>query len=153
MKIAGVDPSTLPAVETLVFPRDGQFIVFTARGLPDLDEFEALCPLPTPPAKMTPKGITPDLDDKGYLSVMDEWNKRRISYFIVKSLEPSEIEWDTVKMDQPNTWANWSIDLKNGGFSKAECNLVFNLCFSANSLDEDKLKAARESFRHGQQGA
>ena len=91
----------------------------------------------------------PDLDDKDYQSVRTEFQKRRTSYIVVRSLEPSEIEWDTVKPNDPSTWGNWESDLKNAGFSQMACNRVLELVLEANSLDEEKLKRAREVFLHG----
>ena len=55
---------------------------------------------------------------------MAEYQKRRMAYIVVHSLEPSQIEWDTVQLDNPSTWANWETDLKNGGLSQMECNRV-----------------------------
>ena len=49
MKIGGVDPKTLPKEEVLVLPRGDQAIVFRAVGVPDYDEFDALCPEPKAP--------------------------------------------------------------------------------------------------------
>ena len=107
MKIGGVDPKSLPNEELLIIPRGDTKIVFRARGLQDLDEFDAMVPSPRIPTRMTNEGIKHMTDDKNYVSDLAEYNKRRMAYIVVKSLEPSEIEWDTVKMDAPSTWANW----------------------------------------------
>ena len=73
----------------------------------DLEEFEKLCPEPTPPGKLTKDGYVPDTDDPDYQSVRAEYQKRRTAYIVVRSLVPSQIEWDTVQLDNPSTWANW----------------------------------------------
>lgn len=151
MKIAGIDPSTLPNIETLVIPRGDQVIVFKARGLPDMDAFDAQCPAPIAPAKVTKDGKMSDLKDVNYLKCLEEHNKRRLAYIVIKSIEPSEIEWDTVKMDEPNTWINWQTDMKNAGLNQVECNLIFQLAWEANQLDDAKLKKAREAFLRGPQ--
>jgi len=150
MKIAGIDPKTLPPEDILVLPRSGGNITFTARGLPDMDEFNKLCPEPTPPTINMATGPQPDLKDAGYTSQVAEHTKRRWAYITVKSLEPSAIEWDTVVLDQPGTWVNWENDLKANGFTAVECNRVFGLILSANSLDERKIQKARELFLAGQ---
>lgn len=149
MKIGGVDPRTLPAEEILILPRGDQRIVFRARGVDDMEEFKKLCPEPTPPGKLTKDGWVPDIEDAGYKSVMAEYQKRRLAYIAVYSLVPSEIEWDTVRMDNPATWANWESDLKAGGLSQIEVNRVLALVLEANCLDEAKLKKAREVFLQG----
>lgn len=153
MKIGGIDPRTLPNIEVLILPRGDQNIVFRARGLQDMDEFLKLCPEPTPPGKLTKEGWQPNPKDKNFLTVLAEWNKRKLAYMIVKSLEPSEIEWDSVDIANPGTWANWENDLKQAGVTQIECNRVISLVLEANCLDEAKLEKARQVFQLGQQMA
>ncbi len=151
MKIGGIDPTTLPNEDILVLPRGENVIVFRARGLPNMDEFNALVPEPKAPSKMTASGMVPDVENRDYKQIVEEYNKRRMAYLMVKSLEPSNIEWDLVKPDVPGTWALWEDDLKcNGkGLTQIEVNLVARLAYDANSLDEAKLRKARETFLHG----
>ena len=150
MKIAGTDPRTLPPEEVLILPRVGGNIVFKARGLPDMDEFNKLSPEPAAPCRKMADG-TASADDKdpGDPAQTVQHTRQRWAYLVVKSLEPSQIEWDTVKLDEPATWTNWEADLKANGFTGVECNRIFGLMLSANSLDERKIKAARESFLAG----
>jgi hypothetical protein len=149
MKIGGVDPKLLPPEAVLVLPRGETSIVLKARGLPDMDEFYKLCPEPVPPVKVTKSGREPDLGNQGYVQQVAQHNKQRWGYIVVKSLEPSEIEWDSVKIDDPASWTNWDADLKSGGFTTTERNRVFALCLEANSLDERKIQQAREVFLAG----
>ena len=151
MKIGGVDPATLPTEVFLVLPRGEQEIVFRACAVKNMDDFETLCPLPTPPGKMTREGWVPQPDDPTYTQVRADWGQKRLGYMVMKSLEPSKIEWDTVKEDDPRTWKNWSADLINGGLGDNECHRVLNLVLEANCLDEIKLKKAREVFLAGQE--
>ena len=154
MKINGIDPSTISSEEVLVLPRGNQSIVFKAQGLPDMDAFQALCPEPVAPGKLTPEGWQSDESNPDYVSSKLEYNRRRLAYMVVNSLAPSIIEWDTVNIEVPATWANWEDDLKNGGkLSQVECNLVLKLVLEANQLDEGKLKKAREAFLRGPQPA
>lgn len=152
MKIGGIDPKTLPTKICLVLPRGDQSLVFWAVGLPNRDEFDGYVPTPKPPGKHTQSGWVPDLNEPGYQASLAAYNKRWLGYLVVKSLEPSEIEWDTVKLDVPGTWHEWENDLKTGaGLSAVECNLVWNLVAEANSLDQAKLDKAREAFLRGPQ--
>jgi hypothetical protein len=151
MKIGGIDPSTLPKEEILVLPRGDQQIVFRATGISDYDEFNKLCPEPKPPGKLTKDGWVPDNDDENYQSIVAAHGKKRLAWMVIKSLTPSEIQWDTVDPANPSTWVNWEKDLKDAGLSQVECNRVMQLVFQANCLDEDKLKRAREVFQLGQQ--
>ncbi len=152
MKIGGVDPKTLPTEEFLVIPRGDKQIVFRATGVPNYDEFDALCPEPKAPGKLVPgEGWAPNEDDPAYKDMLKTYSQKRISWMVITSLAPSEIEWDTVKPDNPSTWTQWEKDMKDSGLSQVECNRVQQLVFQANCLDENKLKKARESFLLGQQ--
>lgn len=151
MKIAGVDPKSLCNECVLVLPRGDNQIVFRAIGLRDMDEFNKVCPQPQPPGKRTRDGFVPNTNDPTYQQVLTEWGKKRFGYMLVKSLEPTEIEWDTVSLSDPRTWTHWEEDLRNGGLSQIEVNRVAALVLEANALDDEKLSKAREVFLHGQE--
>jgi hypothetical protein len=151
MKIGGIDPRMVPNEEVLVLPRGDQQIVFRARGLSDMEEFNKLCPEPIPPIKRTKAGLEPDITNVNYVGTMAEWGKRRLAYIVVKSLEPSEIEWETVEIASPGSWANWEKDLKNNNITQIECNRVVSLVLEANSLNEEKIEKARANFLRGLQ--
>lgn len=150
MKIAGVDPSTLCNEVLLVLPRGEQDIVFRARGLKDMEAFNAQCPQPKPPGKLTREGFIPDNEDKSYQQVLEQWAKKRLGFIVFNSLMPSQIEWDHVKENDPRTWPMWEKDLREGGFSEIECSRILALVMEANALDEAKLKQARDVFLRGQ---
>jgi len=151
MKIAGIDPNSLSRETILVLPRGESQIVFRAKGLKDMAEFNAVCPIPKAPGKLTKDGFVPNTNDPTYQQVMQQWSSKRLGYMVVKTLEPTEIEWDTVDPANPKTWGNWEADLKNGGLSQFECNRVTALVLEANSLDDEKLDKARAIFLAGQQ--
>jgi len=150
MKIGGVDPKTLTNEVLLVLPRGEDEIVFRARGLKDMDKFNNLCPQPKVPVKLTRDGPIDMPDDVSYKEMMDQWAKKRLGYIVVNSLKPSNIEWDTVKEDEPRSWKNWEDDLRNGGLSEIECSRILATVMEANALDEAKLRKAREVFLLGQ---
>jgi hypothetical protein len=149
MKIGGIDPKTLCNECLLVLPRSEQNLVFRARGLKDMESFNARCPQPKPPGKLTRDGVVPQDNDPAYQTVLGEWAKKRLGYIVIHSLEPSQIEWDTVNYDDPRTWTNWEKDLREGGLSEIECSRVLALVMEANALDEAKLQKAREVFLLG----
>ena len=151
MKIAGVDPKTLSPEYTLVLPRGEEMIVFKARGLVDFEEFHKFVPEPVPPKKMTREGLVADTNNANYTHDLDIYTKRRLAYMVVKSLEPSGIEWETVDINDPGTWTNWEQDFRNAGFTQIEMGRVTGLVLEANCLDETKLKQAREVFLRGPQ--
>lgn len=149
MKVGGVEISG-PAEEVLVLPRPTQEdIVFRAVACMDLDDFEKICPQPKPKARLEKGGWKEHVDDPDYQEALRKQAQIRFAYMVLKSLEPSNIEWETVKMDQPSTWLGWDKELKEAGLSQTEVNRVINCVSAANSLDEAKLEAARESFLLG----
>lgn len=150
MKIAGIDPKTLSTEVILVLPRSEANLVFRACGLKSMEEFEAKCPMPKPPGKLTKDGWVANDTDPTYQQIQTEYSKKRLGYIVIRSLEPSEIEWDSVRLEDPRTWANWEKDLKDGGLSQIESNRVLALVMEANALDEAKLQKAREVFLVGQ---
>jgi hypothetical protein len=152
MKLGGRE-LTGPCIETLVLPRGEEQIVFKAQAIPDFDDFDALCPEPKAPGRLTKKGWEPMLDDLGYKEMLGNYNERRIAFMVVRSLMISDIEWDTVEVDNPKTWTNYVSDLKAAGLSAIEIGRVTQLAMQANALDESKLEEAREVFLRGQQEA
>ncbi len=150
MKIGGIDPQTLCNEVLLVLPRGDSDLVFRARGLKDMDKFNELCPQPKPPGKLTREGYVPMPEDPAYKDLLNAWATKRLGYILINSLEPSDIEWDTVESDDPRTWKNWEDDLRNGGLSEIECSRVLATVMEANALDEEKLRKAREVFLLGQ---
>jgi hypothetical protein len=153
MKIGGIDPVQLSNEDFIVLPRGKQNIVIRAKALPDMDEFYALCPEPTPPGKLTKDGWVPEPNDEGFRAIKATWSLKRVAYMVIKSLEPSAIEWDIVDVSNPKTWNKWDEELRNNGITQIEVSRILHLVFEVNSLDEDKLQKARDFFQLGQEKA
>jgi hypothetical protein len=148
MKIGGVEVKG-PNVEVLVLPRLDGDIVIKARAVTDMSEFEALVPEPKAPGRLTKNGWEPQLNDETYKQRVAKYNEQRFAYMVLQSLEPSEIEWEDVQMDNPKTWANWEKELRAAGLSDVEVNRITVCVMQANALDERKLREAREVFLRG----
>lgn len=150
MKIAGQEVKG-PTEEVLVIPRSNGDVHFTARAVLDMSEFDDQVPPPKAPARLMAGGKWEEnTESDSYKKSLARYNDLRMGYIITRSLIPSDIEWDTVDFDKPETWQNWKDDLKAAEFSDLEIQRVFLLCIQANSLDENKLKEAREAFLRGQ---
>lgn len=148
MKIAGKEISG-PAEEILVLPRLDGDIIIRCKAVLDMVQFENQCPTPKAKPILVAGGFKPNEKDPSFKLAVAQHAQMRFSYIALKSLEPSEIEWQTVNMDDPTTWANWEKELLTSGFSPIEINRVTMCVMQANSLDEDKLEAARASFLRG----
>lgn len=150
MKIGGVEING-PCEEVLVLPRPtSEDIVFRAVAVADLSEFEELCPKPQVPKRIVKGGTEDNVDNPGYIQAVQQWGERRFDFICLRSLETSDIEWDTVDLSKPSTWSKWQKELQDAGLSTTEVNRVVACVLSANSLDEHKLREARESFLRGQ---
>lgn len=148
MKIGG-KPVT-KCIEILVLPRVDDDIIIRAEAVAINDEFNALYPDPVAPSVRTKDGKKDDLEDPDYLKAIERRSTARWDFMCIKSLVPSEIEWNTVDLSKPSTWSNWKKELLEAGLSEIEVGRIQGAVQCANSLDEDKLREARESFVRGQ---
>ena len=148
MKIGGVTPTPLNAL--LVLPRDnGPDIVFHAQPVEN-EKFHELCPAPKASVRKMADGSKERVENDAYKVQVSKWLERKYDYTVLYSLIPSDIEWDEVDLGVPSTWSKWRDEFKNGGLCAAEVERVLALVAQANSLDESKLKEAREAFLAGQ---
>lgn len=136
--------------DVLVLPRGESTIVIKVRAFPDLDHFNEVCPTPKPPGALTKKGWVPNTKDDTYKERLKQHGLQRVGYMVVKSLEPTNIEWEKVDLDNPKTWVEWEEEMQDSGFTQIECNLIIGLVMEVNNLNEFKLDEARESFLQGQ---
>ena len=149
MKVNGVEIKG-SAEEYLVLPRPtGPDIVFHATAVLDSSEFNSKCPEPAVKRVLVAGGWKEHVDDPDYQEAVNKQGELRFAWIFLKSLEPSKIEWSTIEPDKPSTWLNWRQELITAGFSSTEVNRIVNCVSSANSLDEEKLEEARESFLSG----
>jgi hypothetical protein len=149
MRVAGIEITTCE--ELLVLPRpDGNPIPFRAKAVAVKDEFDRLMPEPVAPVLQKKGGKVSDLQDKDYLAAVSKRDDARFALMCLRSLEPSQIEWEQVKIEEPHTWTLWTDELKEAGLSEVEVNRVVGLVMAANALDEEKISEARKSFLLGQ---
>lgn len=140
-----------PSEEILVLPRsNGDDIIITARAVLSMEDFERFVPQPQAKrAWVKGKGNILMTEDPQFVKEMETYSEKRFAYMALKSLEPSEIEWQTVKLENPETWASWADELKTAGLSDIEVQRIIVCVMQANSLDEAKLKEARATFLDG----
>ena len=150
MKIGGTEVTEASGI--LVLPRsNGDPVVFRAVPVSISEEFELKVPEPVAPMIQKKDGKYSNTKDKDYVKAVDLRSERRFSLMLIRSLEPSNIEWEKVKTDDPATWLLWEKELLDAGLSEVECNRVVAIVMEANSLDESKIKEARETFLRGQE--
>ncbi|MHC4121406.1 MAG: hypothetical protein ACYSWO_28370 [Planctomycetota bacterium] len=149
MKIGGVEVKG-PSEEVLVLPRPtGQDIVIRAQAVMDMTPFDSMCPEPKAKPVLVAGGFKPNEKDPNYLAAIQKHGEMRFAYIALKSLEPSKIEWERADLGNPASWLEWEKELGEAGFSRIEINRIIMCIMSANSLDDEKLEKARESFLLG----
>jgi hypothetical protein len=141
-----------PRIEVLVIPRQDGDLVFRAQSILDYEPFEKLVPLPTPPTRMLPGGIkSVNLESPAYDTAMDKWSTTKWHWMMVKSLEATEgLEWETVKMDDPETFSNYKNEMKEAGLSPAEIAMIQAVVTDACGLNQVKIEQATKAFLAGQ---
>jgi hypothetical protein len=146
-----------PNVEIIVIPRGGdkKDIVLMARAVMDMDEFNQLCPAPSPPAKVTKGGKKEyNVKDPGFIKALEAHVEKQTAWMVIQSLKATEgLVWETVEESNHRTWMNYKTELKAAGFNHFETQRIINGVFAANSLNEARVNEAREAFLHGQEEA
>lgn len=150
MKIAG--KTFGPNMCTVVIPRDGGNAVFKAKAVLDFEDFESLCPQPTPPEVLVPgKPKSLDVEDPKYKELIQAWSGKRLHWLVMKSLEATEgLTWETVNPSDPETWGNISDEFKDAGFSPMEVSRIMDCVFDACGLNSAKIEKATADFLAGQ---
>lgn len=147
MKIAGKQVSGAN-IEYVILPRgDSDQLVFKAQAVLSYDNFDKMNPEPTPPQMIVAGGArVPNFESADYKTALVVHSTRKVAWMVLKSLEISEIEWDTVKMEDPTTWENYTTDLRNAGLADVEINRIVNGVMIANCLNDAKIEEARKRF-------
>lgn len=139
-----------PEPEVIVVPRsNGDNLIFQAGAVLDYAFFDENIKQPVPPRVIRPgqpEGL-PDEKDPKYVAAVTDFGKKRFHYMILKSLESTPgLEWETVNMADSETWSNYESELKASGFTNIEINRIIGGVMTAQGLDDDRIREARESF-------
>lgn len=147
MKVNGVTNDKDVKFGPVVFKRGpNKFLTFYAQPVWSMDEFNSICPAPVNRFYVfTTAGKQLDDQAPAYLEELKEFYRRRWGYVMMKSLEPSKIEWGKVNPSDPKTWGFVEEELR-GELSVYEFAKVAKLVDEANALDEDKLEENAKSF-------
>ena len=154
MKINGI-VGLKPRIVSLVLPlSDDTQVEFKFRPLTSDDDFEKVLAQPTPPERIIKGGARiKDYEDAGYKAAILKWSGQRNDWSMLKSMsETDDLEFETVKSDDPETWGNWKKEF-DAIFGDNALGRVYIAYADANSLSEDTLEKARKSFLASRQAA
>lgn len=160
MKMNG-EPLVGPAPEIIPFSRTVEVggarverdIIFQVGPILDTEEFDAICPSPTPPMTRKPGDTVghPDYDHPQYRADLLIHQTRYLDWLVIKGLSYTKwLTWDKVVMSDPDTWAEYDTELKDSGFTKAERQHIRTKALQYNSIDYDKMAEATKRFLAGQ---
>lgn len=147
MKVNGVTVDKSTALfGPLTFKRGDAFLAFYAQPVWDLEEFHALCPYPENTyTRFTKNGKEPDPDAPAWRELVSRYQRKRWGYVVLKSLEPSKIEWEGVSIEDPSTWDKVEAELSSN-LGLYEFAKVMQLVDEANAIDDAKLEENAQSF-------
>jgi hypothetical protein len=151
MRLKGRRPGV--HIEPIVLPRPDEDLVFHAKAIENFDEFDKLCPIPEPPAKILPSGQNvPNANDANFLKAMEGYGGKRVAYMVIKGLTEGtpDLEWETVELSNHFTWDKYRKELQESGLSDIEINRLVAGVMKANSLSEHAVDEAMKRFLAGQ---
>lgn len=135
-------------IYTVVIPKADQSYVFKI-GPANMNDFDNLCPRPKPPNKIVAGSDDPikDVNNPKFKEDLDDYAKRRMSFMFMSSISHTEdLEFDTVDMSDPNTWDNYSEELKEAGFTEGEIIHLLHKVVTANGLNNEIIDKATDDF-------
>jgi len=141
-----------PSIEVVVIPRQSGEIVFRAQAVLDYSDCDKLNPMPQAPKRLMRGGeVQENVEDPKYIKAVDVWATRKFYWMFVKSLEATEgLEWETVKLDKPETWELYKKEMQDSGFSPGEIARVEMCVTDACGLNQTKIDEATKRFLAGQ---
>lgn len=139
-----------PQPEIVVIPRPSGNIIIRCAMVTDFTAFDGLCPEPKPP-KILLAGETEfkdNYEDPEYTKAMNDFNLKRASWLVIKSLTlgTPELEFETVKLEDPSTWANYAKELEDDGLTKGEIQYLITKAIEACGFSTSKVEEATKDF-------
>lgn len=135
-------------IAIVVIPREDEPLVFRFKPVIKFDEFDNYVKLPEPPT-IQPNGKPKfkDFEDADYKTELTKYAVLKHQWMFLESISATEqLEFETVKRNDPTTWHLVQKELEDAELTITERNMLLEGFNSANSLDEDKLRVARDSF-------
>lgn len=130
-------------------PRPDEDIIFTAKAVSVEEEYRAKCKQPEPPVTVDikTKAKTFEYDDRGFKEAYRDWSYKSVDLQVLRSLEG--IIWESVDMEDSNTWKNWRKECADAGFSQQEIGTIIRKVTEAQEPSPELIKEIRESFLAG----
>lgn len=128
--------------------REGVNFEFECGAVMDYTLFNKLCPEPKAPLMtvVATGAQKADTSDRRYIKAIDRYAGLRVTFMILQSLSATqELVWETVKMDDPDTWDNYETELRTVLTQREYDSLVMKV-FEANNPTKARRDEALENF-------
>lgn len=134
--------------EVIVYDDYDPSMVFNAQAVENFDDFNKLVPEPAPTKIQKPgQGFRDDFTSPQYKKAQAEYLRKQSDWILIKSLAATkDLKWDTVDLENPETWSNWREELKEAHFSNNEINRLVQLVAKANGFDDSVYEEATQRF-------
>ena len=126
-----------PKPRLCIIEREGEQFVFTINAVLDYSKFDELCPTPKPPKVMTPGGgVSEDTTSGVYLQQLQDYSENKTHWLLINALRETDgLEWEKVDEEDPSTWKEYLVELKESGLTEGEVAYLINQVYQTNSLD------------------
>jgi hypothetical protein len=147
MKINGKVLDSLRIVSVYLPVANNDAVEFKFRPLRSDESFEKVSPRPKPPKQVRPGGVeTFDTSNPAYRSKIDHWAASKVNWEFLTSISATDgLEWSTVDMDKPETWANWKAELDKL-FPDSHIAKIYQGFIDAQYITEEMMEKARQLF-------
>jgi hypothetical protein len=142
---------TGPRIVKVYLPTgDDEAVEFKFRPLKADENFEKVLSKPLPPQVLKPGGaIHHNENDKNYKDAVFQWMSKKFDWEFLTSISVTEdLQFDTVRMEDPETWKNWRKEIGEH-FGDNQINKIFNGFVEAQFVTEETMERAREAFLTG----
>jgi len=132
---------------TVPIPRGPNTVYFTATYVNDYSDFEALVPEPKKQQVIGKNGERTERETEEYKKEKEEYGLKRSFWIIYKSLEKTEgLVWETVKENDPDSWAKIDDELKAAKFSFLERSHLYEQVWTINGLNQKMIDSTQKLF-------
>lgn len=154
MKLKGKVPGA-PKPRYCVIEREDDQFVFRIDAVLDYTDFDKFCPEPTPPQILKPGGkVFGAPNDPSHLKALEAHGQYKTHWTILKALaNTEELEWDEVKLDDPDTWHLYVDEFRSAGLTEGEIAYLVTQIYENLGIDEKKMTEARDRFLRSQEAA
>lgn len=154
MRVRGKTVTAPPPVHCDIY-RGPEKITFVCNAVLDYEKFDDLVPVPKPPLITSRKAgtSTRDVNDPSFLEKVNRYATLRTAYLVITSISGTpDLEWDMVKLDDPETWFKYEDELRSF-LSEPEMERLTKAVMEANSPTEARQSEALDRFTPSQEEA